>query len=48
MLCSRTCLQKKVCPLHPYRQDKADPYDALADLFEEHVDMDAIVALLES
>jgi adenosylcobyric acid synthase len=25
----------------------ADPYEALADLFEEHVDMDAIVALLK-
>jgi hypothetical protein len=25
----------------------ADPYDALADLFEEHVDMDAIVAMLK-
>jgi hypothetical protein len=23
-----------------------DPYDTLADLFEEHVDMDAIMSLL--
>jgi hypothetical protein len=26
----------------------ADPYDTLADLFEERVDMDAIVALLDT
>ena len=28
------------------RQTSADPYETLADLFEEHVDMDAIVAML--
>jgi adenosylcobyric acid synthase len=28
--------------------DDPDPYDMLADLFEEHVDIDAIVALLKA
>jgi hypothetical protein len=27
---------------------ESDPYDLLADLFEEHVDMDAIAGLLVS
>ena len=39
---------KKGIPFTPIPEDKTDPYDALADLFEEYVDMDAIVALLTS
>ena len=37
---------KKGLPFTPVPAMAADPYDTLADLFEEHVDMDAIVALL--
>jgi len=40
--------RKKGLPFSPIPARAADPYDALADLFEEHVDMDAIVALLNS
>ena len=32
----------------PVSADESDPYDVLADLYEEHVDMDAIVTLLTS
>ena len=41
------CMQKKACHLLPIPAMTADPYETLADLFEEHVDMDAIVALRE-
>ena len=37
---------KKGLPFIPLPATTADPYDTLADLFEEHVDMDAIMALL--
>jgi adenosylcobyric acid synthase len=40
--------RKKGLPFSPIPASTADPYDALADLFEGHVDMDAIVALLNS
>jgi adenosylcobyric acid synthase len=33
-------------PFTPVSADESDPYDVLADLYEEHVDMDAIVTLL--
>ena len=39
---------KKGQPFTPLPAVAADPYDTLADLFEKHVDMDAIVALLNS
>jgi adenosylcobyric acid synthase len=39
--------EKKGLPYTPIPSKAADPYDMLATLFEEHVDMDAIVALLE-
>jgi adenosylcobyric acid synthase len=39
---------KKGLPFTPITGGESDPYDALADLFEEHVDMDAIVTLLNS
>jgi adenosylcobyric acid synthase len=35
-------------PFIPIPAGESDPYDVLADLYEEHVDMDAIVALLNS
>jgi adenosylcobyric acid synthase len=35
-------------PFTPIQAGESDPYDVLADLYEEHVDMDAIVALLTS
>jgi adenosylcobyric acid synthase len=35
-------------PFTPISADESDPYDMLADLYEEHVDMDAIVTLLTS
>jgi adenosylcobyric acid synthase len=35
-------------PFTPVPLAAGDPYDTLADLFEEHVDMDAIVALLDT
>jgi adenosylcobyric acid synthase len=38
---------KNGLPFTPLPPVAADPYDTLADLFEEHVDMDAIVAMLE-
>jgi adenosylcobyric acid synthase len=40
--------RKKGMPFTPLPAMTADPYDMLADLFEEHVDMDAIVALLKT
>jgi adenosylcobyric acid synthase len=39
---------KKGLPFIPIPAVIADPYDSLADLFEEYVDMDTIVALLNS
>jgi adenosylcobyric acid synthase len=38
---------KKGLEFIPVPQSAADPYDTLADLFEEHVDMDAIAAMLK-
>jgi adenosylcobyric acid synthase len=38
---------KKELTYSPIPTGAADPYDLLAGLFEEHVDMEAIVALLE-
>jgi adenosylcobyric acid synthase len=35
-------------PFTPIQAGESDPYDVLADLYEEHVDMDAIVAVLTS
>jgi adenosylcobyric acid synthase len=40
--------EKKGLPFTPVPAEETDPYDVLADLFEEHVDMDAIAALLVS
>jgi adenosylcobyric acid synthase len=37
---------KKGLLFEPITEFSADPYDVLADLFEEHVDMDAIGAML--
>ena len=37
---------KKGLPFIPVPAGGSDPYDSLADLFEEHVNMDAIVKLL--
>ena len=39
---------QKGLPFTPIPVREADPYDELADLYEEHVDMDAIMALLTS
>jgi len=39
---------RKGLPFTPISETESDPYDVLADLFEQHVDMDAIVALLMS
>lgn len=39
--------KKKGLPFEPITASSADPYDVLADLFEEHVDMDAIEAMLK-
>ncbi|MDD1695596.1 MAG: cobyric acid synthase [Methanoregula sp.] len=39
---------KKELPFVPIPATGSDPYEMLADLFEEHVDMDAIAALLIS
>jgi adenosylcobyric acid synthase len=38
---------KNGLPFTPLSAVTADPYDTLADLFDEHVDMDAIVALVK-
>ena len=38
--------EKKGLPFTPVVSSGADPYEMLADLFEEYVDMDAITALL--
>lgn len=40
--------QKKGLSFTPITAFSADPYDVLADLFEEHVDMDAVEALLKN
>jgi adenosylcobyric acid synthase len=40
--------EKKGLPFTPIPAEETDPYDLLADLFEEYVDMDAIAALLVS
>jgi adenosylcobyric acid synthase len=40
--------EKKGLPFTPIPASESDPYDLLADLFEDHVDMDAIAALLVS
>ena len=39
---------RKKLPFTPIPASESDPYDMLADLFEEHVDMDAIAALVKS
>jgi adenosylcobyric acid synthase len=36
---------KKGLPFAPVPADCADPYETLADLFEQHVDMDAVERL---
>jgi adenosylcobyric acid synthase len=38
---------KKGLPYIPIPAEQPDPYDTLADLYEENVDMDAIVAMLK-
>ncbi len=38
---------KKGLPYTPIPVESADPYDLLASLFEEHVDMEAILAMLK-
>jgi adenosylcobyric acid synthase len=38
--------RKKCLPFEPIPSTSADPYEVLADLFEEYVDMDAIEALV--
>ena len=38
--------KKKKIPFEPIPLCSEDPYEVLADLFEKHVDMDAVVALL--
>jgi adenosylcobyric acid synthase len=38
--------RKKGLPFEPLVAFSADPYDVLADLFEEHVDMDAVETML--
>jgi adenosylcobyric acid synthase len=40
--------RKKGLPFDPITGLSTDPYDVLADLFEEHVDMDAIESLTKS
>ena len=37
---------KKGIAFEPIPATAADPYEALADLFEQHVDMDAVAALV--
>jgi adenosylcobyric acid synthase len=39
---------KKGLPFRLLSPGAADPYDSLADLFEAHVDLDAIIALMKS
>jgi adenosylcobyric acid synthase len=39
--------RKKALPFTPITTFSADPYEVLADLFEEHVDMNAIEALVK-
>jgi adenosylcobyric acid synthase len=38
--------EKRGLPFKPIPAEAADPYETLADLFEEHVDMDAIIDLV--
>jgi adenosylcobyric acid synthase len=38
---------EKGLPFEPVPPASADPYDALADLFERHVDMDALTAIMD-
>ena len=40
--------ERKGLPFEPIPATAADPYETLADLFEEHVDMDAITALVRN
>lgn len=40
--------ERKGLPFEPLAGPGADPYTVLADLFEEHVDMDAVVAMLRN
>ncbi|MDD1689465.1 MAG: cobyric acid synthase [Methanoregula sp.] len=40
--------EKKGLPFDPIPETIADPYETLADLFEEHVDMDAVEALVRA
>ena len=40
--------EKKGLPFEPIPETIADPYETLADLFEEHVDMDAVEALVRA
>jgi adenosylcobyric acid synthase len=39
--------RKKGLPFESITEFSADPYEMLADIFEEHVDMDAIGAMLK-
>jgi adenosylcobyric acid synthase len=38
---------KKGLPFTPIPAERVDPYDTLASLFEQHVNMEAIMTLLE-
>ena len=40
--------RKKGLPFEPVAEDGGDPYDALAAIFEQHVDMAAIIRMLSS
>jgi adenosylcobyric acid synthase len=40
--------QKKGLPFEPIPLQEADPYEVLADLFEQYVDMDAVEALVKN
>jgi adenosylcobyric acid synthase len=40
--------EKKGLPFTPIPAAPEDPYEALADLYEKHVDMDAVIALMDS
>jgi adenosylcobyric acid synthase len=46
-LLSFLCARKGV-PFMPIPVESADPYDALAEVFEKHVDMDAVERILKS
>lgn len=45
-LLSFLCARKNI-PFEPIPSASADPYEALADFFENHVDMDAVVSILD-